>query len=366
MITKPKYKVTLPDIEYYREQILCQWACPINTDAGRYVCETAACNYEEAYSTARAPNPLVYVLGRVCGHPCETACRRGNIDEPISIRALKRVATEHHDLSKGHNPKIGEVEKKKEKVAVVGSGPAGLSAAHDLSLMGYGVVIFESRSVAGGMLHLGIPEYRLPHDIIKNDIDAIEKLGVEIHLNKTLGKDFSLQDLKKEDFKAIFIAIGAHKSRDLQMEGVELDGVLKGVDFLLNVNLGYKVEMGNRVLIIGGGNVAVDVARSAVRQIKDIDSMSQEEMMKALKEAHDTVEDLTQVKEVDKDEMTTAVDVARSALRRGAKEVMMVCLESREEMPAHKEEIEEVLQEGIIILNSMGPRKIVGKAGKVT
>lgn len=362
---KNKYKITVPDIEYYQEQVLCQWACPINTGAGRYVCEIAAHNYEEAYSTARAPNPLVYTLGRVCGHPCETSCRRGHIDEPVSIRALKRTATEHHDLSRGHNPKVGNVEKKEGKIAVIGSGPAGLSAAHDLSLMGYRVTIFESRSVAGGMLYLGIPEYRLPREIIKLDIEAIEKLGVEIQLNKSIGKDFSLQDLRNQGFKSIFIAIGAHKSRDLQMEGVDLDGVLKGVDFLLNVSLGYKVDMGERVLVIGGGNVAIDVARSAARQIKDIDSMSAEEMKIALKSVRSAVESLTKVPEVDKDEMTTAVDVARSALRMGAKEVMMVCLESREEMPAHIEEIEETLQEGISIYNSVGPRRIVGENGKV-
>ena len=364
MVARPKFKVTLPDIEYYREQILCQWACPINTGAGRYVCEIASSNYEEAYSIARSPNPLVYSLGRVCGHPCETACRRGHIDEPISIRALKRAATDHHDLSRGHHSKIVKAEKKEEKVAVIGSGPSGLSAAHDLSIMGYEVTIFESRSVAGGMLHLGIPEYRLPRDIIELEIEAIQKLGVKIELNKILGKDFSLKDLKERGFKAIFIAIGAHKSRDLQMEGVELDGVLKGVDFLLNVNLGYKVDMGDRALVIGGGNVAIDVARSAVRQIKNIDSMSTEEMRETLKSTRGTIDDLTAVKEVDKDEMTTAVDVARSALRMGAKEVTMVCLESREEMPAHKEEVEDTLKEGISILNSLGPRRIVGKAGK--
>lgn len=365
-MTKNKYKVAIPDFEYYREQILCQWACPINTGAGQYVCEIAKENYEEAYSVARSPNPLVYTLGRVCGHPCETACRRGNIDEPISIRALKRTATEHHDLSKGHNLKITEVKKKDVKAAVIGSGPAGLSAAHDLSLMGYQVTIFESRPVAGGMLHLGIPEYRLPRDIIKHDIEAIKKSGVEIQLNKTIGKDFNLQDLKNENFQAIFIAIGAHKSRDLQMQGVELDGVLKGVDFLLNVGLGYKVDMGERVVVIGGGNVAIDVARSAVRQIKDIDSMSIEEMKEAVKSARGAIENLTETQEIDKDEMTTAVDVARSALRMGAKEVFMVCLESKEEMPAHKEEIEETLREGITILNSRGPRKIAGENGKVT
>ena len=188
-------------LEYYREQISCQWACPINTGAGRYVCEIASSNYEEAYSIARSPNPLVYSLGRVCGHPCETACRRGHIDEPISIRALKRTATDHHDQSRGHHSKIVKAEKKEEKVAVIGSGPSGLSAAHDLSIMGYEVTIFESRSVAGGMLHLGIPEYRLPRDIIELEIEAIQKLGVKIELNKILGKDFSLEDLKKEALK---------------------------------------------------------------------------------------------------------------------------------------------------------------------
>lgn len=365
-MNNPKYKITIPDIEYYQEQILCQWSCPINTGAGQYVCEIGKINYDEAYSVARLPNPLVYSLGRVCGHPCETACRRGHIDKPVSIRALKRTATEHHDLSKGHSTKITKLEKKKEKVAVVGSGPAGLSAAHDLSLMGYQVTIFESRPVAGGMLHLGIPEYRLPRNVINIDIAAIEKLGVEIKLNTALRKDFGLKDLKKQGYHAIFIAIGAHKSRDLQMDGVELDGVLKGVDFLLNVNLGYKVNMGNRVIVIGGGNVAIDVARSAFRQVKDFESMSKEEMREALKVSRGILENLTKVEKIERDEITTAVDVARSALRKGAREVIMVCLESREEMPAHEEEIEETLEEGITLLNSRGPRRIVGINGKVT
>lgn len=336
-----KYKVEIPDMEYWQKMIKCQYACPVLTPAGRYVTSIAEGDYEKAYDFARLPNPFVYVCGRVCDHPCETACRRGDIDEPISIRAMKRVATDHHSLSLGHAHGHIVKEKNNRRVAVLGAGPAGLSCAHDLARSGYSVTIFESSPVAGGMLYLGLPEYRLSRDIIRLEVDAIINLGVELKTNKAIGRDFSLLDLKQQGFEAVFIAIGAHKSKDLRMEGLDLDGVLKGVDFLLNINLGYKVDLGKKVIVIGGGNVAMDVARSAMRKVA------------------------TSLIPGGLEEMREAVEVARLALRRGAREVHLVCLESRKEMPAHPWEVEEAEKEGIIMHPSLGPKRIIGTEGKV-
>lgn len=330
-----KYKVRIPDIEYYEELIKCQYACPVNTASGSYVQSIANEDYEKAYSIARAPNPFVYVCGRVCAHPCEDACRRNDLDEPISIRALKRTATDHHNLGNGHGPKLKTIQKINKKVAVIGAGPSGLSAAHDLAKLGYEVTVFESSPVAGGMLYLGLPVYRLPRDIIKLEVDAINNLGVEIRTNTALGKDFDIEGLKMAGYEAIFIAIGANKSKELNMEGVELDGVMKGVEFLLNVNLGYRVEVGNRVIVIGGGNVAIDVARTAMRGGRFPEDGS------------------------------TTMDVARMAIRLGAKEVHVVCLESRKEMPAFEYEVEEAENEGVILNPSRGPKRILGEEGKV-
>jgi NADPH-dependent glutamate synthase beta subunit-like oxidoreductase len=214
-----------------------------------------------------------------------------------------------------------------------------MSCAHDLALMGYKVTVFEKQERPGGMLILGVPEYRLPRELVRMEINAILTLGVELKLGKALGRDFTLQDLKENGYEAVFLGIGAHKSRDLQIEGVELDGVLRAVDFLLNVNLGYKVELGEKIVVLGGGNVAIDVARTAARQER--------------------------IEEIASD-ITEALDVARSAVRFGAKEVHMVVLESREEMPATEEEIQEALEERIQVHNSLGPNRIIGKNGKVT
>lgn len=360
-----RYKVRIPDFEYFLENIKCQYACPVRTHSGGYVTAIGEGDFEKAYTLARAPNPFAYVCGRVCGHPCEEACRRGVIDEPIAIRALKRTATDYHDLRLGHSPPPPTFAKRLEKVAIVGAGPAGLSAAHDLARRGYEVTIFEASPVAGGMLYLGIPEYRLPRNIIKMEVDAILDLGVTLKLNTTLGKDFTLDDLRKQGYSAIFLAIGAQKSKDLKIEGVDLDGVLKGVEFLLNANLGYKVSLGDKVIVIGGGNVAVDVARSALRGVEDLERLSPEEMRSALDVARMALRQIVNPQKQTLEELTVAMDVARSALRLGAKEVHMVCLESREEMPAHDWEIEEAVTEGLMLHPSLGPKKILGKEGKV-
>lgn len=360
-----KFRIEIPDIEYYRKLINCQYACPVHTHSGGYVSAIAERRFEDAYALARAPNPFPYVCGRVCAHPCEDACRRGTIDQPVAIRALKRTATDHHDLGLGHDLRVALRKKKEERVAIIGAGPAGLSAAHDLARMGYQVTVFEATSVVGGMLYLGLPIYRLPRDIIRLEVDAILNLGVELKTNTAMGQDFSLDELRDQGYKAIFIAIGAHKSRELSIEGVELDGVLKGVEFLLNVNLGYRVELGDRVLIIGGGNVAVDVARSVLRQTEEMEKMSKEELKVALDTARTALLQLSETGIKGGEKLTLAMDAARSALRLGAKEVHMICLESREEMPAHDWEIDEATGEGVVIHTRLGPSRILGRDGKV-
>src|SRR6202140_5588722 len=244
-------------------------ACPVHTQAGRYVTLIAQGRYEEAYRYARVPNPFASICGRVCGHPCEPACRRGEFDAPISIRALKRFVTERHG-PESRNPVDVFPERpsafRPEKIAIVGSGPAGMSAAHDLALLGYPVTVFEASPVPGGMLHLGIPEYRLPRDVLQAQIREILDLGPELRVNARLGRDFSLSDLREQGYQAVLLAFGLHRSRDLQLPGNDLDGVIKGIDFLLNVNLGYGFSIGKQVVVIGGGNVAIDVARSAMRE----------------------------------------------------------------------------------------------------
>ncbi|HLW52724.1 MAG TPA: FAD-dependent oxidoreductase [Candidatus Angelobacter sp.] len=340
------------DRDWLNTNFPCMMACPAHTNAGRYVSLIAEGRFEEAYRFARDPNPLASICGRVCAHPCETACRRGEIDRPIQIRALKRFLTERYGPeSKNFQPNpIQPQAKNGKKVAVVGGGPVGLSAAHDLALMGYSVTIFEAAAVPGGMLYLGIPEYRLPRDVVEAQVREILATGdVTLKLNQRAGKDFSIEDLRSQGFDAVLIAVGAHRSRDLSIPGVDLDGVHKGIDFLLNVNLGYKFTIGKKVVVIGGGNVAMDVARSAAREV-----VRQHEI-----QTEDWAKNLTAVAAHE------MVDISLSALRLGASEVHIVCIERREEMPAAMEEIEEAETEGIIIHAGFGPKRVLGENGRV-
>jgi len=333
-------------------------ACPVHTQAGRYVSLIAEGRYEEAYRYARVPNPFASICGRVCGHPCEPACRRGQFDKPISIRALKRFVTERHGPESRNSIDVFAGTPRPvrpEKIAIIGSGPAGMSAAHDLALLGYPVTVFEAAPVPGGMMHLGIPEYRLPRDVLQAQIREILDLGPELRLNTRLGRDFSLEDLRRQGYKAVLLAFGLHRSRDLNLPGHELDGVVKGIDFLLNVNLGYRFSIGKQVVVIGGGNVAIDVARSAMRE---------QQKLAADADTAGLPNELTS-SEIDV-AMKEFMDVSRQALRMGAREVHLVCLESRQEMPASEEEIEEGLVEGIRIHPSLGPKQFVGQNGKVT
>jgi len=348
----------LVDLEWLESNFPCMKACPVHTQAGRYVSLISEGRYEEAYRYARLPNPFGSICGRVCGHPCETDCRRGKFDSAISIRALKRFLTERYG-PESHKPSDmysdKQVAARPEKVAVIGSGPAGLATAHDLALLGYPVTVFEAAPVPGGMLHLGIPEYRLPRDVLNAQIREILDLGPELRVNARLGRDFTIQSLRADGYKAILLAFGLHRSRDLSIPGNDLDGVVKGIDFLLNVNLGYRFSIGKKVVVIGGGNVAIDVARSALREQQKLtlEALSSSLLPESLNESEMSVA------------MKELMDVSRAALRMGAREVHLVCLESREEMPAFEEEIEEGQQEGLKIHPSLGPKRFLGKSGKL-
>ncbi len=341
------------DRDWLNTNFPCMMACPANTNAGRYVSLIAEGRFAEAYRYARNPNPLASICGRVCAHPCETACRRGDIDKPIAIRALKRFLTERYGPESRHRSELAPIaaEPNGLKVAIVGSGPVGLAAAHDLALLGYSVTIFEAAPVPGGMLYLGIPEYRLPRDVVEAQVREILETGdITLKLNSAAGRDFSVADLRHQGFAAVLIAVGAHRSRDLSIPGVDLDGVHKGIEFLLNVNLGYKFTIGKKVIVIGGGNVAMDVARSAARAVVRQHAEG------------DIVPSDDNIAAVATREM---VDISLSALRMGAREVHLVCLEKRHEMPAALEEIEEAESEGIILHPGLGPKRILGRDGKV-
>jgi NADPH-dependent glutamate synthase beta subunit-like oxidoreductase len=365
-------RVRLPDLEHWKAQVKCQIGCPVRTDAGRYVQLIADGRDEEAFLVARAPNPFASVCGRVCAAPCEDACRRRNIDEPISIRALKRFVTERFGVESvrpdtqdrlrgdligegnryaGHLPLTPSAAGRKDgrpKVAVIGAGPAGLSAAHDLSLLGYDVTVFESATEPGGMMRFGIPEYRLPRTLIRAEIDKIAALGVRIELGRPLTPSFGLAELKRQGFASVFLSVGVSRGRDLQVPGVELDGVVKAVDYLLNVNRGYRVSLGPRVVVIGGGFVAFDAARTALRLGREGQTEELEEL---------AAEADARVKE--------AFDSARAAIRGGATEVTIVSLERFDEMPVLQttqghEEFEEAKKEGVSFLPRRGPKRFVG------
>ncbi|MFI5184671.1 MAG: FAD-dependent oxidoreductase, partial [Vicinamibacteria bacterium] len=363
----------LPELEHWKAQVKCQAGCPVATDAGRYVQLIAEGREEEAFLVARAPNPFASVCGRVCAAPCEDACRRGSVDAPITIRALKRYVTERYGVESvrpdtqdrlrevpvtegnryaGHLPiHPGSLAATKASgagtVAVVGAGPSGLSAAHDLALLGYNVTVFEAAREPGGMMRFGIPEYRLPRTLIRAEIDKIVSLGVTLKLDAPLTPSFGLAELRTLGFEAVFLSVGVATGRELDVPGVELDGVVKAVDYLLNVNQGYRVNLGRHVVVIGGGFVAFDAARTALRLGRDADVD-----FEALASEGDA-----RAKE--------ALDSARAALRGGATEVTIVSLERFDEMPVLRsaqghEEFEETKREGVAFLPRRGPKRFLG------
>jgi formate dehydrogenase (NADP+) beta subunit len=340
-MTNGLYQVRVPDAaDYWIEMVKCRHACPVHTDACGYVTAIAEGRYEDAYRIARATNPFASICGRVCGAPCEANCRRRDVDAPVSIRPLKRFVTDQFGPETGNyglyrNASNGRMlppnRGQYEKIAVVGAGVSGLTVAHDLVKTGYQVSVFEAHREPGGMLTVGVPVFRLPRELVRHEIQAILSLGVDLRCDQRLGRDFTIASLRKEGYRAIFLGIGLPKGRKLAIEGADSEGVLDGMDFLRAFNAGTPLPLGKRIVVIGGGNVAYDVARSAVRPHDD------------------------------------AYDVARSALRLSAdKEVHVVCLESRREMPADEIEVLEGGEEGVRLHNQRGPRKILAENGKVT
>jgi len=357
-MTDSRIQVQPPDsTQYWMRQVKCRDACPVHTDACGYVTAIAAGEYERAYRIARATNPFASICGRVCGAPCEMACRRGAVDSPVSIRALKRFVTDKYGPETGTfnayydgcnqkmlPPSRGDYE----RVAVIGAGVSGLTVAHDLTRIGYKVTVFEAYSQPGGMLTVGVPVFRLPRDLVNWEIKAIQSLGVEIKCNMALGRDFSIAELRRQGYKAIFLGVGLPKGRKLAIPGAELQNVYDGLDFLRTFNEGAPLPLGRRIAVIGGGNVAYDVARSAIRPVSE----------DATREETDA--------EMERGEKT-AYDIARTALRMSAdKQVHVICLESLAEMPADKREIEEGQEEGIYLHNGRGPKELIGKNGKVS
>ncbi|MHB1275342.1 MAG: FAD-dependent oxidoreductase, partial [Candidatus Humimicrobiaceae bacterium] len=477
----------------------CRNACPAGCDNQAYIALISQGKFKEALEVIRERIPLPAICGRTCNAPCEDNCNRNKVDEALSIRALKRFAADYEmynwhkeketekGIEKNDTDKVVQIPKKNKKVAVIGSGPAGLTVSYDLAKMGYQVVIFEATQVAGGMLRLGIPKFRLPPEVIDYEIEIIKKAGVEILTNTAIGPDMTLNDLFNRGYEAIFIAIGTHKSLTLNIEGENLDGVIHGVGFLQSVGTGREVDFKDKVVaVIGGGNVAVDSVRTALRfgakeafiiyrrSEKEL-LMKKEELLEAKSEGvkiHSLlaptrilgdiedrvigvecmpmklgppdesgrprpIPDETKEKVIIKADIAipaigqfpdlstlgigmvqpelaakemparwhimpleggnlegvsgftdflqavslgrkvkvgekilvvgggnVALDVARTALRLGGKEVSVICLEKIEEMPAHKFEIKEAEEEGIKILDSLGPKKILGDNGK--
>jgi len=304
-------EATGPDYLYGELEAPCQITCPAHLYIPGYVALIAKGKFKESLDLIRQRMPLPSVCGRVCLNPCETECRRQELDEPIAIEALKRFVTDY--VPQELPERLPQTQK--EKVAIVGSGPAGLAAAYDLIRMGYGVTIFETLPVAGGMLSVGIPEHRLPREALKKDIDYIEALGVEILTNTPVGLGLDVDDLFKQGYETVLLAVGAHKGQKLDIPGADLEGTLTGTSFMRDVNLGEVIKVGQKVLVVGGGNVAIDCARSARRL--------------------------------------------------GADEVYVVCLESGEEMLAEAAELEQAREEGIQINTSCTLGRILGNAGKV-
>ena len=268
----------------------CSAACPAGNDIVAFIQKITQGDFEGAWNLIKEENPFPGICGRVCFHPCESKCNRGDYDEPIAIHALERFVS---DFASNLNKKIEKVPGvKKEKIAIIGSGPAGMSCAYHLAKLHYDVTVFESSSSAGGMLRSGIPSYRLPKNVLDREISNIEALGVEIRTGISFGEDLKLDDLK--DYQAIFIATGAHRGRGLHIPGEKEKGVISGLDLLRKINLGKKVKLGDKMAIIGGGNTAIDVARSVIRMGKKATILYrrskeempafEEEMMEAIEE----------------------------------------------------------------------------------
>jgi NADH-quinone oxidoreductase subunit F len=295
----------------------CQHACPAGIDVPNYVAAIAAGDYEKATEIIRERNPFPAVCGRICIHPCEFKCRRGELDDPVAIRSLKRFAADWYFEHIGKARESFPVTKD-QTVAVVGAGPAGLTCAYFLAKMGYSVTVFEAQATGGGMLGLAVPEFRLPHEVIQKEIKYIESCGVELRLNFPIDARHTVNDLLEEGYKAVFIAPGAQSSRRMGIMGEDasLEGLYYGLQFLTDVRAGKNIQLKGKVVVLGGGNVAIDAARTAPRL--------------------------------------------------GAQDVQIFYRRTVEEMPAWEKDIEEAVEEGIVINPLWAPKRIIHQGGKVT
>lgn len=405
-----KYRVKVPTIDDWREMVKCQAACPVLTDARGYVTAAARGELELGYEIAHDPNPLSTICGRICGAPCETACRRGDIGsetKPVAIRPIKRALTERYGpesqreqyavskptdvstnsdgsqlFSSDPRKKIPNSQnvpgrgasinysparwsreqltqlasqpgRKKTKIAVIGSGPSGLTVAHDMAILGHEVTIYEAGPKSGGMLRYGVPIYRIDQEDMDLEIQSILDLGVEIRYNTPIGEKITLPDLRREN-DAVFLGIGLMQGRSLNIEGADLDGVITAVDLLLNYNLGYKVSLGKKVLVVGGGDVAMDAARTALR----VGQLTADQQT--------ALADTTARAGEESETVSTALDVARTAIRLGVADVKMIALEDWDEMPASEIELEDAIEEGIQIFPRIGPNRIIGDNDRVS
>jgi NADH-quinone oxidoreductase subunit F len=294
----------------------CHYICPISQEASTYIALIAQGKYKDAFNIIMKDNPLPSVCGRVCHHPCEKVCRAGEEGDPISIRGLKRFVMDWAD-KKGIRCAVKRGTMDREKVAIIGSGPAGLTAGYYLALKGFRPTIFEALPVAGGMLGAAIPEHRLPKKILNKEIENIKKAGVEIKTNARIGKDITLDGLLNDGFKAVFIATGAWKSMKMGIPGEEAEGVMQSLEYLKATNLGQKVPVGKRVCIVGGGNSAIDAARVALRD-------------------------------------------------KNCEKVTILYRRTKVEMPAFPEEVDAAIDEGVDIQFLVAPVKVLTKSGKVT
>ncbi len=295
---------------YENKMAICTNKCPCGNDIANFVLYASSGEFQKSYEIIKKTNPFPGVCGRVCYHPCETYCNRAQFDVPVAIQAIERFLADYGYENEEIVPYVEE--KKNKRIAIIGSGPAGLSCAYHLALKGYAIEVFEAYDKLGGMLRYGIPSYRLPKDILDREIDAILEMGINLKTNTRIGVDFSLNNL--EEYDAVYVAVGAHKSRSLRIKGENINGVISGLEFLSKINSGEKVNLGEKVVVVGGGNTAIDSARCVIRS---------------------------------------------------GSEVTIVYRRSRNEMPAWDEDIEYAIEEGIKFIFLASPVEIISENNNV-